>query len=675
MNEIYESFRVIETRLRDLYLRVSQLEAAPTITSSSGGGAPVDAEYLTLSLNTILTQERRFDPSARFNAVDGGAGGDYDFDLATTGVVAGIYGSATQVGTFTVDSYGRLTAASNVAISGVPPLAHNVLSVYHSDTLADNVVDGDIIIGNVTPKWSRLPISIPALNVRNVLGIDNGELRPSWKTALDSTNPTTISIGSAASPGTSLIFAHRDHVHGAPSTWTPSAHNILDSTYHGDSVTQAVSRGSLIYGNATPKWDELTFPGGANYILTTNATDVVWSTNTLSITGNSTINGSLVGNITGGGTISTGGFTGTIPATGTLAIGAGTLTVSTINDVTGATHTHAITSSSNTGAAASILASDVTGGLSLVTLTTSGYLTTNGNLFMAKGTAVNDNMIFIGGAVSGATNQQFGFFVAGKGSSSIIDGPYFLARGNAFTTSANQRGAIFMNAGKPAAGAGGFNGCITLSAPGSIYFATGWASQVDRGIIDGSGNYGIGTTSPATRLHAVYDTATNNAILETVRIESRITSTGVGAAGFGPSLTLYAESATNGNYRQQAQLASVWATATDATRKARSVWSVWDTAEREGIRIEASGSAPMLSFYGGAAVIRGNALTAQLTTITHTAPGTPDYAIQDLTNVNGYGFVTKDEGNTVLSVIANLQTRVAELEARLGSATGVNLFA
>lgn len=62
---------------------------------------------------------------------------------------------------------------------------------------------------------------------------------------------------------------------------------------------------------------------------------------------------------------------------------------------------------------------------------------------------------------------------------------------------------------------------------------------------------------------------------------------------------------------------------------------------------------------------KGAVLTAQLTTITSTAPGTPDYAVQDLTTTTPYGFVTKDEGNTVLSVIANLQARVAQLESRL----------
>ena len=62
---------------------------------------------------------------------------------------------------------------------------------------------------------------------------------------------------------------------------------------------------------------------------------------------------------------------------------------------------------------------------------------------------------------------------------------------------------------------------------------------------------------------------------------------------------------------------------------------------------------------------KGAALTAQLTTITSTAPGTPDYAIQDLTQTTPFGFVTKDEGNSVLAVIANLQTRVSQLESRL----------
>ncbi len=69
-----------------------------------------------------------------------------------------------------------------------------------------------------------------------------------------------------------------------------------------------------------------------------------------------------------------------------------------------------------------------------------------------------------------------------------------------------------------------------------------------------------------------------------------------------------------------------------------------------------------LGFFGATPVSQQASLTATLTTITHTAPGTPDYAVAALTDTGGFGFATADEGHTVLSVIANLQARVNELE-------------
>jgi len=75
-----------------------------------------------------------------------------------------------------------------------------------------------------------------------------------------------------------------------------------------------------------------------------------------------------------------------------------------------------------------------------------------------------------------------------------------------------------------------------------------------------------------------------------------------------------------------------------------------------------------LAFYNTTPVNQPDALTAQDTSITHTAPGTPDFAVQDLIDSgvgSAFGFATKDEGNTVLQVILNLQVRLAEVEARL----------
>jgi hypothetical protein len=58
-------------------------------------------------------------------------------------------------------------------------------------------------------------------------------------------------------------------------------------------------------------------------------------------------------------------------------------------------------------------------------------------------------------------------------------------------------------------------------------------------------------------------------------------------------------------------------------------------------------------------------LTAALTALTHTAPVTPDYAIQELVQNTGFGFVTADEGHTVLKVLVNLAVRLGELETKL----------
>jgi len=63
--------------------------------------------------------------------------------------------------------------------------------------------------------------------------------------------------------------------------YTPTGggnHNILDGTTHPDSVAQTVTRGSLIYGNATPKWDELAIQasGASGYVLATDANDLAW---------------------------------------------------------------------------------------------------------------------------------------------------------------------------------------------------------------------------------------------------------------------------------------------------------------------------------------------------------------------------------------------------------------
>ncbi len=71
-----------------------------------------------------------------------------------------------------------------------------------------------------------------------------------------------------------------------------------------------------------------------------------------------------------------------------------------------------------------------------------------------------------------------------------------------------------------------------------------------------------------------------------------------------------------------------------------------------------------MGFFGETPVVKPAALTGQLTTLTFVDPGVPDYDIVAPTQNTGWGFATADEFKTVMSVIANLQTRLGQLESR-----------
>ena len=94
----------------------------------------------------------------------------------------------------------------------------------------------------------------------------------------------------------------------------------------------------------------------------------------------------------------------------------------------------------------------------------------------------------------------------------------------------------------------------------------------------------------------------------------------------------------------------------------KAVGVAFSDPELDGAVIGVAGGT--VGFFGTTPDSEGAALTTQLTASTSTAPSTADFAIQDLTQSTPFGFVTKNEGNTVLAVIANLQTRVAQLELR-----------
>lgn len=78
-------------------------------------------------------------------------------------------------------------------------------------------------------------------------------------------------------PSASSILTHSGSRGGL--AWTAKntaiTHTLLDGAVHTDTSADTVTRGSLIYGNATPAWDELVI-GGANTVLRSDGTDASW---------------------------------------------------------------------------------------------------------------------------------------------------------------------------------------------------------------------------------------------------------------------------------------------------------------------------------------------------------------------------------------------------------------
>lgn len=112
---------------------------------------------------------------------------------------------------------------------------------------------------------------------------------------------------------------------------------------------------------------------------------------------------------------------------------------------------------------------------------------------------------------------------------------------------------------------------------------------------------GIQNRDPQYLFHAIQSDAVTNAVTTIAALGHN--SSGTPAAGFGGGLRFQLETTTTEN-QDAARVVASWNTATHASRKADLTLSVFDTAEREGLRIRGDGSAPAIGFLGATPVAR-----------------------------------------------------------------------
>jgi hypothetical protein len=151
---------------------------------------------------------------------------------ATGGGITSITTSTPTTGTGFLKGNGSVISFDNSTyLTSVTP--HNLLSSTHGDTLAGTVVRGDIVIGNSTPKWSRLALgtngqvltsngtdiiwatpsgggggaALSALTFATASNsIANGVHAQTWNWNLDGTSTNAFTIADLGTSGTGTLF-------------------------------------------------------------------------------------------------------------------------------------------------------------------------------------------------------------------------------------------------------------------------------------------------------------------------------------------------------------------------------------------------------------------------------------------------------------------------------------
>lgn len=170
------------------------LSLPTTINANTTGSAATLSTTRSIGLSGDVTGSGNFNGSANLSITS---------TLANSGVSANSYGSASTVPTFTVDSKGRLTSASNTNIEIAQSSVTNLVS------------DLSTKANLASPTLTGTPLSTTATTDTNTTQIATTAF------VVGQAGSSTPIVNGVAASGTSLRYSRQDHVHGTDTTRAP----------------------------------------------------------------------------------------------------------------------------------------------------------------------------------------------------------------------------------------------------------------------------------------------------------------------------------------------------------------------------------------------------------------------------------------------------------------------